>query len=217
MSVAPWTLVCAGATVALVASEYRASAAGRWVSKPLASLAFVGLALSQGDPGSSYGRAVLAALVLCLLGDLLLLPDRTGPAFIGGLASFLGGHVAFSVAFVALDPDWAWTGAAAVALALPVVGALRWLGPHLQGRLRVAVPIYVVAIGAMVALAAGAARSAGPWWVGPAAILFFLSDLAVARQRFVQRDWRNRLWGLPLYYAAQLLFALSILDYSPNG
>ena len=39
------------------------------------------------------------------------------------------------------------------------------------------------------------------------ALGFFLSDLAVARERFVAKGFTNKLWGLPLYYGAQLLLA----------
>ena len=55
-----------------------------------------------------------------------------------------------------------------------------------------------------------------PWGSGDdpirlvAALLFYLSDLAVARERFVAPGRTNRLWGLPTYYVAQILFALSI-------
>jgi uncharacterized membrane protein YhhN len=42
------------------------------------------------------------------------------------------------------------------------------------------------------------------------AVLFFLSDLTVARERFVARDFRNKLYGLPAYFAAQLLIASAI-------
>ena len=38
---------------------------------------------------------------------------------------------------------------------------------------------------------------------------FFVSDLAVAREQFVSEGFVNKTWGLPLYYAAQLLFAVS--------
>jgi len=39
--------------------------------------------------------------------------------------------------------------------------------------------------------------------------LFFLSDLFVAKD-LVDDDVWNRVWGLPLYYAGQLLMAWSI-------
>jgi uncharacterized membrane protein YhhN len=40
--------------------------------------------------------------------------------------------------------------------------------------------------------------------------LFFISDLAVARDRFVAPSFANRSWGLPSYYAGQLLLAWAI-------
>ena len=40
-------------------------------------------------------------------------------------------------------------------------------------------------------------------------LAFYLSDLGVARQRFVSPGLINRFVGLPLYYGAQLLFAFS--------
>ena len=41
------------------------------------------------------------------------------------------------------------------------------------------------------------------------ALAFYLSDLFVARHRFVQQGFSNRLAGLPLYYAGQFCLALS--------
>jgi hypothetical protein len=42
------------------------------------------------------------------------------------------------------------------------------------------------------------------------ATLFFASDLAVARERFLARDFTNKLYGLPAYYLGQLLIAYAI-------
>jgi hypothetical protein len=36
------------------------------------------------------------------------------------------------------------------------------------------------------------------------------SDVAVARDRFVAPSVGNRLWGLPLYFVAQLLLAWTV-------
>jgi hypothetical protein len=49
-----------------------------------------------------------------------------------------------------------------------------------------------------------------PWTAAVGAILFYLSDLAVARQRFVQQSFINRALGLPIYYLGQLLLAMTI-------
>jgi uncharacterized membrane protein YhhN len=43
-------------------------------------------------------------------------------------------------------------------------------------------------------------------------MLFVLSDLAVARNRFVERVFINRAVGLPLYFTAQLLLAASVMN-----
>jgi uncharacterized membrane protein YhhN len=39
------------------------------------------------------------------------------------------------------------------------------------------------------------------------ALAFTASDISVARDRFARHEFLNRAWGLPLYYAAQLLIA----------
>ncbi len=43
------------------------------------------------------------------------------------------------------------------------------------------------------------------------ALLFFVSDIAVAKSRFVKSQLRDRMWGLPAYYSGQLLIAWSLL------
>ena len=42
------------------------------------------------------------------------------------------------------------------------------------------------------------------------ALLFYLSDLFVARNRFLKKEFFNRLIGLPLYYAGQFILAFSV-------
>jgi len=49
-----------------------------------------------------------------------------------------------------------------------------------------------------------------PWTAATGAILFYLSDLAVARHRFVHESFVNRVIGLPTYYLGQFLLALTI-------
>ncbi len=100
----------------------------------------------------------------------------------------------------------------ATLVALVVVGAvavpvLRWLWPSVKGPMRGPVAAYVVVITGMVALAAGTARRGGAGWLLVGAVMFYISDLFVARQQFVKRELRNRALGLPLYYAAQLVLA----------
>jgi YhhN family len=62
----------------------------------------------------------------------------------------------------------------------------------------------------MCATALAASLASGAWVFGAAALVFAASDIAVARQAFVQPALTNKLWGLPLYYAAQLALAGSV-------
>jgi uncharacterized membrane protein YhhN len=71
------------------------------------------------------------------------------------------------------------------------------------------VRVYMVVIGVMATLACGVTAAGGPWAVAVGALAFTASDISVARDRFVQHEFLNRAWGLPLYYAAQLLLAVT--------
>jgi hypothetical protein len=62
----------------------------------------------------------------------------------------------------------------------------------------------------MVALSVGTTALLGNAWITVGAVMFYLSDLAVARDRFVAPGFTNRVWGLPLYYGAQLILALTV-------
>ena len=107
------------------------------------------------------------------------------------------------MAFGLLGVDPIRTVIAGVPLVLFAYGVWRWLSPH-TGSLTKPVLAYILVITAMVALAAGTGRLD----LLAAALLFFCSDLAVARQRFLKKEPLNKAVGLPLYYAGQLLFAL---------
>ncbi len=194
-------------TAALVWSEIADSPALRWF-KMLASTGFIAVALSVGALSDPYGRIVLVALVLSWVGDLLLTFASRG-AFLGGLVAFLLGHVAYSVAFGTLGVDPVVGGVAAVAVAIIAIFVWRWLAPHV-GDMAAPVVAYIVVISVMVVLAFGSYGEGATWLIPVGATLFFASDLFVARNQFVASDTVNRVWGLPLYYLAQVLLALSV-------
>jgi uncharacterized membrane protein YhhN len=87
----------------------------------------------------------------------------------------------------------------------------RWIAPHV-GDMAVPVVTYVVVISVMVVLAFGTFGDGASWLIPAGATLFFVSDLFVARNQFVAPGSVNRVWGLPLYYLAQILLALSVMD-----
>lgn len=194
---------------ALLLFERRGARAGVAVAKPLASAGFITVALLSDATGSPYGCAVLLGLALSFAGDVLLIP-RGRAAFMGGLVSFLLAHVAYLVAFAGLGLDLGDAIFVVPPLAVAGAGASFWLWPHLPRPMRVAVPAYIVAVSAMVGAAllvrAPEARTLA---VRAGAVLFYVSDLFVARDRFVAPGFANRAWGLPLYYVGQLLIAWS--------
>lgn len=197
--------VIGGAVVSLLRAIHIEDRGLEALSKTVASVGFVTLGalhLSHGHPIAVW---LVIGLALCALGDVLLLDDRT---FDAGLAAFLLGHVAYIVAFHLARPVAMWD----LRFAVPsvAVGALAavWLWPHLGSR-RPAVTAYIIVISTMVWGAASVAGILG-WTLTLGAVLFFLSDLTVARQRFVAADFANRAVGLPMYYAGQVLIALSV-------
>jgi uncharacterized membrane protein YhhN len=205
----PWIAVTAFFLTGLLVAEVREDQSVIWLCKPLASAGFVGAAMAAGALGSGYGRAILAGLVFSWIGDVLLIPHHSG-AFLGGLTVFLLGHLAFSAAFLLRDHAPGWTAVALALLGTIAAAVDRWLLPHVAASLRLPVRLYTAVTTVMVALAAGSLAAGGPLLGFAGAVTFYLSDLAVARDRFVQRSFLNKLWGLPVYYAAQLLLAGSV-------
>lgn len=207
-SLVPWVALTTAAAAALVWAEAQHSRL-RGPAKAAASTGFVAVALVAGALDSRYGQWVLVALALGWTGDLLLLGKSTAP-FLGGLTAFLLGHAAFVTAFLVRGVSVPATAVASVVAAPVALLVHRWLRPHLPHRLRLPVSAYIVVVSAMAATGVGAGVAGGPATIPSGTVAFYLSDVSVARDRFVAPGFVNRLWGLPLYYAAQLLLAASV-------
>ncbi|MGI9264552.1 MAG: lysoplasmalogenase [Gammaproteobacteria bacterium] len=196
------------AVAVLLLAELKSSQRGIWLAKPIASTLFVITALMADALLSFYGHLILLGLLLSWLGDVFLIPKRR-LFFALGLVSFLLAHLAYAGAFLQQTMDWTSLAIASVAMIIFAIVVIRWLWPHLPAGLRWPVVAYLLAISLMVVLACGTIKSMGPL-LTIGAVLFAVSDLFVARNRFIEPAVSNRLWGLPLYYAAQLIFALSV-------
>lgn len=216
------TAVCLVALVLLVGAEASHDRAGRFRWKPIASLGFVAVPLVTGALGgydAEIARWVFAGLVLGAIGDVLLMFEAER-AFLGGLVAFLFGHLAYVVAFARTIPPARWVEGTMIAVvAATLVAAaivLRWLWPRL-GSMRIPVIGYVAVITSMVvggiavSVHATGADTTPQLLATTGAIAFYASDLAVARDKFVVKEARNRAIGLPLYYGAQLLIAWSVV------
>ncbi len=209
MTAAPAIATLAAVGVLLWAT-YTGNRAIEVGAKTLASAGFLVAALMWGvHERGTVGLFVVAGLAFGAIGDLLLLRSER-KFFMGGLVVFLLSHLAYIGAFLALgvSPPGIAVGAAVV---VPFAyGVWRYLGQHV-GSMMGPVLTYMFVISTMVACAHGSLSqvvSLARAVLMLAAVLFFLSDLFVARHRFVKPEFLNRAIGLPLYYVAQLLFGL---------
>jgi uncharacterized membrane protein YhhN len=182
----------------------------RLLSKPVPTLALAALVLSGRRDG--YAAALAGGLTLSALGDLLLeVPGH----FVGGLATFLCAHLAYTAAFV--REERRLRIGRALPFSLWLLGAFLWIRPGL-GEMTVPVVVYMLAIGTMMW------RAAARWGDHPGgtaafagAVLFGLSDTLIAIDRF-----RVPLPGAPyaiilLYWAGQAGIAASARGPSAGG
>ncbi len=196
----------------LLYGEHRDNARLRWLAKPAASLAFLAFAVINGGLDSAYGQLITAGLFLCLIGDVALLP-RAEKTFLAGMGAFALGHLAYVAAFLTIWGGFSGLAAGAgVAVIIAIGYVLRHFWPHL-GAFRIPVAAYCGIIAGMIVMsfATKAPSGGAPYWLAVGgAVAFAVSDISVARDQFVRRDFFNKLWGLPLYYAAQLTLAASV-------
>ena len=195
---------------AVLAAEYHAHTMGKIVAKGLLSSLFVWLACLSPAGDWLYPWAVRGGLVLCLVGDVCLaIPGRS--AFRVGLVAFLVGHLGYVTAFASVGRPGIWMWLVGIGGLVASSFVYRLLLPYLK-EMRTPVLFYVVVITCML-ITAGAVYGqhllppGGRRLVLCGATAFYLSDLFVARQRFVRASFVNRLIGLPLYYAGQFAIA----------
>lgn len=184
------------------------------IAKPAASTGFLWAAFDAGAFESLYGQLIGVGLVLSWVGDVALL-SRSSRWFLIGLISFAAAHLAYAVAFAKLGISTTTVLACGAGLAMPAWLIYRWLRPHLPDDMVRPVQVYVLLISMMVACAGAAVLAGETRLIAIGAVMFYLSDISVARDRFVDTSFTNRLWGWPLYYAAQLVLAVSIAETSP--
>ena len=202
--------------LALVVAEVRGDRRAQKLFKPTAALGFILLALMSGALSTLYGQIILAALVLCAVGDVALLARGKPKLFLLGMAAFALGHglLVFAFAVSGQDMEGGWFNVGLYAgLAFSLILAVyfwRYIRPHLPADMKVPVMGYMAIIFAMILLAFSVGYGRPLWGIAAASALFATSDIFVARDRFIsQRAW-HPLVITPLYFAAQVIFALSI-------
>jgi len=210
----------AGLLVGLLSCEKKELQKAKLAVKTTLSALFIFAAVVQFHPIPLYYRFLLIGMIFCLGGDVFLaLPGKK--MFLFGLVSFLLGHVFYAAAFFYTAGFNQWAGIGLAISALAGAGVFLWLWPHL-GSMKIPVIFYILVISAMVVgawsiIGAGQLKPEGRMAAFGGALGFYVSDIFVARQRFLKTDFVNRLIGLPLYYGGQFMLAFSIGWLSPIG
>jgi len=184
-----------------------------YVFKPLATVLLVLIATSSWISNqSAYAQWIVVGLIFSLVGDVLLMwPHQY---FLPGLAAFLVAHVAYLVAFTrdckfpaSLSIWFAYVVAAVVFYAL--------LLPTLPPGLRIPVAVYAALLSTMASQAMGRSsliKTSSAQQAAVGALLFLLSDLLLAFDRFRRPlVWSTTLILVP-YYVGQWLIASSASD-----
>lgn len=179
--------------------------------KPLSTVLILIIALVPGPMlPDRYAGGIRLGLIFSLVGDILLM--LPGDLFRQGLAAFLLARLCYAFAFFpgAAASSFAWW---MLALSIIGLGSLMYLWPSLGGGLRAAISVYVAVTVFMTALPAAYALSfpsAATFSAAVGALLFMLSDLLLAIDRFRRPFSLAHGLVLATYYAGQLLIALSV-------
>ena len=181
-----------------------------YLFKPLATFLILSVAFSQwrADKGS-YSFWITVGLFFSLLGDIALLWPNL--YFLPGLAAFLVTHVAYLIAFTR---DAKFSARLSIWLLYLVVTAalLVFLFPNLPATLKIPVTLYSLLLASMAAQAMGrfiALKTRPTRLAAFGAILFMLSDLLLAFNRFHSAIPLAPVLVLLPYYLAQWLIAAS--------
>ncbi|MBE1159565.1 lysoplasmalogenase [Dyella acidiphila] len=211
-----WPLIVLGAAGAIAGSLATQGGTDawhwlHWLCKPLATVLILFVALRTPSPVSaSYRRRIVAGMLFCLLGDVLLMLPQD--LFVPGLVSFLIAHALFIAAF---SSDvrfpallWPWLLCLAIGAGMTF---LLWRG--IAPALRAPVLVYVCVLASMAGQALGRAirlRDSAARFAALGALLFMASDSLLAWDRFRAALPLSALYILATYYAALWLIAVSV-------
>jgi uncharacterized membrane protein YhhN len=202
------TLALAAAVVDWVAVD-RGTKALEYLCKPLTLVLLIGAAMALDPADDTVRTWFVVALVLCLVGDVLLM--LPADLFVPGLVAFLFGHVAFIIGMVVdgLAGRRMEVGLLLVLAAVATVGlrVLRGVRSGSEPELAGPVVAYMAVISLMVICAIGAGHPAGMVGAG----LFYASDSLIAWNRFVHASRRGRLAVIVTYHLAQVGLLLSLI------
>ena len=190
-------------------------------------LIMIGLMAHYWVMSPARSRLFLVALFFCWLGDVFLIFQSTDPLFfIGGLASFLVGHIVYIFCYRQLQiipSSKELLGSQKVRFAFPIIlagtGLVTILYP-LLGALRVPVMIYALAITLMALTALfryGRTNSKSFLLIFIGAVLFMVSDSLLAINKFHHAFSAAGALVMLTYSVAQFLIVEGALAHEKKG
>jgi uncharacterized membrane protein YhhN len=194
------------------------------VFKPLI---MIGLMAHYWVMSPARSRLFLVALFFCWLGDVLLIFQSNDPLFfMGGLASFLTGHIVYIFCYRQLQTSPSakeLLGSQKLRFAFPIIlagtGLVTILYP-LLGALRIPVMIYALAITVMALTALfryGRTTSKSFLLIFIGAVLFMVSDSVLAINKFQQAFSAAGALIMLTYCVAQFLIVEGALAHEKKG
>jgi uncharacterized membrane protein YhhN len=175
------------------------------VTKPAVTLALIGAALTLDAHPAGARPWFIAALALCVVGDIALL--KAVDQFVVGLGAFLVGHVLFAVGALVMGVHAAWLPVplAAVAVGTVVAPVLR---PIVRGAGPLAGP--VVAYFGVISVASCLLVATGRAWAIAGAVAFMVSDSILGTDKFVRRLPWSPVAVMVTYHVALTALVLSL-------
>ena len=190
-------------------------------------LIMIGLMAYYYALSPARSRLFLVALFFCWLGDVFLIFQSTDPLFfIGGLASFLAGHIVYIFCYRQLQiipSSKELLGSQKVRFAFPIIlagtGLVTILYP-LLGELRIPVMIYALVITLMALTALfryGRTNSKSFLLIFIGAVLFMVSDSLLAINKFHHAFSAAGALVMLTYSVAQFLIVEGALAHEKKG
>ena len=204
-----------------IVQEHRERYVSAVILKGSASLFFVltGLLASGKCSEPGFARTILIGLVFGMAGDILLnlrfvFPENGQKIFLVGIVAFLIGHILYLAALIPLSSNLAACVAIGAVLASLLLYRI-FTTMEVKPAFKVFGVVYLGAVIIMTTVAIGNLLSsfsttALVYAVG--AVLFTVSDIVLIFNTFGSTSrFSMRIANLSLYYAGQMLIALSLL------
>jgi uncharacterized membrane protein YhhN len=187
----------------------------KYIFTPMVTAIIAGLVIMSihDDGASSYRVLILAALMLSLVADTMLMVVEVD-LMKQGILYFLLAHVFYSIAFSLSYAFKGWNLAVAAALLICLIVCYRGIRGTV-GKLRIPILIYTIVLSAMLFFAITSLNrevTRRGLFIITGALLFAISDFLIVYLTFIKPHKRESVIVWAVYTPAQTLLALSCFN-----